>query len=193
MNARVEPDGVVTLVVRHHVSPREEFPYEAWLRKTIATARRYPGHLGIDVVRERNSSELAFTCVLRFASGDLLRDWLDSAERKALIAEVSPLLVRGDNTEVNDAREFWFTPAQSTSSPPPRWKQACVTFGVILPLSLGVPLLWQPLFTAVPWLGGYLMRNVLITLTIVLLVVYLFMPRVTAWCARWLNATSPTS
>lgn len=71
--------------------------------------------------------------------------------------------------------------------PPPRWKQACVTFLVILPLALLMPLLWQPLFRLWPWLGGYVASNVVITASIVLLVVYLFMPPVTRFFAGWLN------
>ncbi|MOA70578.1 hypothetical protein D3C78_1995470 [compost metagenome] len=59
---------------------------------------------------------------------------------------------------------------------------------MILPLSLLVPLLWQPLFEVLPWLGGYLQSNVLITLSIVLLVVYFFMPTVTRWFSSWLTA-----
>ena len=60
-------------------------------------------------------------------------------------------------------------------------------FLVILPLSFLVPLLFQPLFSRVPWLGGRVPANVLITATIVLLVVYVFMPRVTRLFSRWLQ------
>lgn len=63
-----------------------------------------------------------------------------------------------------------------------------MTFLVILPLSMGVPLLWKPVFAQLPWLSGYLASSVIITLSIVLLVVYVFMPRVTCLFARWLNA-----
>lgn len=174
-------NDVVTLLIRHRVKEGREQDYESWLRRTVDIAKGYPGHLGVDVLRERNR----FTCVLRFASTDQLQDWLDSAERRRLIAEVAPLLADGDRLEIHPDREFWFAPGEA---PPPRWKQACLTFLVILPLSLLVPLLWQPLFEALPWLGGYLQRNVLITLSIVLLVVYFFMPTVTRWFSSWLNA-----
>ena len=59
---------------------------------------------------------------------------------------------------------------------------------VILPLTFLVPLLWKPLFAWWPWLGGYVQANVLITLSIVLLVVYVFMPRVTRLFSQWLQA-----
>jgi antibiotic biosynthesis monooxygenase (ABM) superfamily enzyme len=115
-----------------------------------------------------------------------LQNWLDSSDRQELIAEVKPLLADGDQIEVSTAREFWFVPA-SEHQPPPRWKQACVTFLVIMPLSLIVPQLWQPIFKRIAWLGSYPVSDVVITLSIVLLVVYFFMPMMTRWLAAWLN------
>lgn len=178
----------VTLVVRHQVRPSHVPPYEAWLRRIIATASQCSGHLGVDVVRSRQPGVAQFTCVLRFASLQQLQGWIESEQRRQLIAEVEPLLRAGDQLEIAQGKEFWFMP-ESAQAPPPRWKQACVTFLVILPLSLLVPLLWQPLFHHIPWLGGYLPSNVVITLSIVLLVVYLLMPMATRLFAAWLNPT----
>ncbi|MEK1907382.1 MAG: antibiotic biosynthesis monooxygenase [Pseudomonas sp.] len=177
----MDENDVVTLVVRHQPKRGEESNYESWLRRITRIAAGYPGHLGVNVIRDGRH----FVCVLRFRSTPLLQAWLDSSERRQLIEEVTPLLVENEQTEVDVSREFWFTPTPTT--PPLRWKQACITFLVILPLSLLVPHLWQPLFTLVPWLGTYLPSTVLITLSIVLLVVYVFMPRVTALFATWLN------
>ncbi|NNB42036.1 antibiotic biosynthesis monooxygenase [Pseudomonas chlororaphis] len=181
-------DGVVTLLVRHRVKAGQDQAYEAWLRRIIGTARSYPGHLGIDVVRGHSGGLALFTSVLRFASTEQLQHWLDSADRRNLVAEAQPMLADGDRTEINADREFWFTPNEAgTATPPPRWKQACVTFLVILPLSFLVPALWQPLFAWLPWFAGYIPANVLITLSIVLLVVYVFMPWVTRLFSRWLQ------
>ncbi|HWV11512.1 MAG TPA: antibiotic biosynthesis monooxygenase [Pseudomonas sp.] len=174
-----------TLVVRHQVHQHHEQRYETWLRQTIDTASQYPGHLGVDVVREHQAGLVNFTCVLRFDQVQHLQGWLDSDARKQLVTEAKPLLHAGDNTEVLLGNDFWFTP--DNGQQPPLWKQACVTFLVILPLSLLVPLLWQPLFRAVPALGGYVASNVLITLSIVLLVVYLFMPLAMRVFDTWLT------
>lgn len=189
MNIEVS-DGVVTLLVRHRVKQGRDEEYEAWLRRTIAIARGYPGHLGIDVMRGQNGGLALFTSVLRFASTAQLQHWLDSEDRQQLVSEAQPLLADGDQIEVNADREFWFTPVDDEQAPPPRWKQACVTFLVILPLSFLVPMLWKPLFAWQPWLGGYVQSNVLITLSIVLLVVYVFMPRVTRLFSKWLQPSS---
>lgn len=178
----------VTLVVRHQVRPNHVPRYESWLRRIIATASQCPGHLGVDVVRSHQACMTQFTCVLRFANLEQLQNWSDSEQRRQLIAEVEPLLRTGDQLEIAENKEFWFVP-ETAQAPPPRWKQSCVTFLVILPLSLLVPRLWQPLFQRIPWLGGYLPSNVVITLSIVLLVVYLFMPIATRLFAAWLSPT----
>lgn len=177
---------IVTLVVRHRVRPAQLTAYEAWLRSTIAVADQFEGHLGVNVARNRDAGLISFTMVLRFRGPLRLHAWLESPERKQLISEALPLLVEGDQTEVSPVKDFWFTPTDSNAQPP-RWKQVCVTFLVILPLSFLVPLAWRPVFTNVPWLGGYFAANLLITATIVVLVVYLFMPMVTGWFSGWLG------
>jgi len=176
----------VTLVVRHRVRHGQEQAYEDWLRRIVAVASQSAGHLGVDVVRSTSGGLPLFTCVLRFSCPERLRSWLDSTERRQLIEEVKPLLANGDRTEVSTHHDFWFVPADDERQPP-RWKQACLTFVVILPLSLLIPQLWKPLFARQPALGAYLPSNTLITLSIVLLVVYLFMPMATRLFASWLN------
>ena len=179
------PD-IVTLVVRHCVRNVQLEQYEAWLRRTLQAAKQFEGHLGVDVMRAASADLANFTIVLRFNTTQRLQAWLDSVERQELINEALALLVDGDQTCISTANEFWFTPAEQHAQPP-RWKQVCVTFLVILPLSLLIPLAWRPVFTHIPWLGGYFASNVLITATIVLLVVYAFMPMVTGWFSGWLS------
>lgn len=180
-----EPQSeTVTLVVRHQVRPKHVPDYEVWLKRVVFTASQCPGHLGVDVVRSRLPSVEQFTCVLRFARLEQLQNWLESEERHHLVAEVEPLLHAGEHLQVTKNPAFWFV---TQSGPAPRWKEACVTFLVIMPLSLLVPLLWQPLIQEFNWLGGYVPKNILITLSIVLLVVYLFMPLVTRVFAAWLT------
>ncbi|MFJ4142989.1 antibiotic biosynthesis monooxygenase [Pseudomonas sp. NPDC089734] len=180
---------VVTLVIKHRIKAGQESAYEAWLRRIVTIASGYPGHLGVDVIRSQSAGLQLFTCVLRFHSTDAMQHWLDSSERRQLVQEAEPMLADGDQTQVNPHNEFWFTPPSDDVTPPPRWKQACVTFLVILPLSLLIPLLWKPVLALSPWLSGYLVSNALVTATIVLLVVYLLMPAATRLFAPWLKAT----
>ena len=181
------PDEVVTLIVKHRVKAGFEAPYEAWLRNIVKVAAQNVGHLGVDVVRGKNAGLDTYTCVLRFCSTEAMQNWLDSPQRQALVDEAAPMLADGDQTEVNPVNEFWFSPQAEAGTPPPRWKQAVVTLLVILPHTLLVPLLWGPLLRLNELLSNYVVATFLITLTIVLSVVYIFMPMATRLFAPWLS------
>jgi antibiotic biosynthesis monooxygenase (ABM) superfamily enzyme len=183
----IDLNSVVTLVVHHKVRCEALPSYEAWLRRTVAAARRQPGHLGVNVIRP-GGEDAMFTTVVRFARAGQLQAWIDSAERAALIQEVSPLLEEGDHPLIHNDAEFWFTPAHGNVRQPPKWKQAVLTYLVICPLTMVIPRLWAPAFERYPVLGGVVPSNLLITLCIVVPVVFLIMPWVTRRCAGWLRA-----
>ncbi|WP_315338709.1 antibiotic biosynthesis monooxygenase [Pseudomonas grimontii] len=183
------PDEVVTLVVKHLIKTGREVDYEAWLRRTVRIAGERPGHLGVDVVRSKQNGLTLFTCVLRYRSTDDLETWLNSPERKTLIAEATPMLADGDKTEIGAVNEFWFTPLADSAAKPPRWKQAVVSLFVILPQTLLLPFIWGPILRLHPFLSNYVVSTFLVTVTIVLLVVYLLMPAATRLFAPWLEAS----
>lgn len=183
-------DEVVTLVIKHRVKAGFEVAYEAWLRNIVSIAGQQDGHLGVDVMRGKSAGLDLYTCVLRFCSTEAMQRWLDSPQRQALVNEATPMLADGDQTEVNPVNEFWFAPAEAGSPPPPRWKQAVVTLLVILPHTLLVPLLWGPLLKLHAVLSNYVVATFLITLTIVVSVVYLFMPLATRLFAPWLSPST---
>jgi len=183
-------EEVVTLVIKHRVKAGFEGPYEAWLRNIVSIAGQQEGHLGVDVIRGKNAGLDLYTCVLRFCSTEAMQRWLDSPQRLQLVNEATPMLADGDQTEVNPVNEFWFAPSTDTAAPPPpRWKQAVVTLLVILPHTLLVPLLWGPLLGLNAFLSNYVVATFLITLTIVVSVVYLFMPMATRLFAPWLSSS----
>ena len=184
------PDEVVTLIVKHRVKAGFEVPYEAWLRNIVKVAAQSVGHLGVDVVRGKNAGLDTYTCVLRFCSTEAMQRWLDSPQREELVNQAAPMLADGDQTEINPVNEFWFSPQAEAGTPPPRWKQAVVTLLVILPHTLLVPLLWGPLLRLNGFLSNYVVATFLITLTIVLSVVYLFMPMATRLFAPWLSPST---
>lgn len=183
-------DEVVTLVVKHRVKAGHEAPYNAWLRKIVRIAGQWDGHLGVDVVPGKSAGLDTYTCVLRFCSTDAMQRWLDSPQRRELVAEATPMLADGDQTEVNPVNEFWFAPHAESRPPPPRWKQALLTLLVIFPHTLLVPLFWKPLLSLSPFFSQYVVATFVITLTIVLSVVYLFMPLATRLFAPWLTSAA---
>ncbi|WP_339405151.1 antibiotic biosynthesis monooxygenase [Pseudomonas helleri] len=181
---------VVTLVIKHRVKAGFEVPYSTWLRNIVRIAGQWEGHLGVDVIPGKHAGLDTYTCILRFCSTDAMQRWLDSPQRRELVNEAIPMLADGDQTEVNPANEFWFSPPNETRSPPPRWKQAALTLLVIFPHTLLVPLIWKPLLDVSPVLSNYVVATFVITLTIVLSVVYLFMPMATRVFASWLTSST---
>ena len=181
---------VVTLVIKHRVKAGFEVPYSTWLRNIVRIAGQWEGHLGVDVIPGKHAGLDTYTCILRFCSTDAMQRWLDSPQRRELVNEAIPMLADGDQTEVNPANEFWFSPPNETRSPPPRWKQAALTLLVIFPHTLLVPLIWKPLLGVSQVLSNYVVATFVITLTIVLSVVYLFMPMATRVFASWLTSST---
>ena len=186
-NAPQDNRNVVTLVIQHKARAESLTHYENWLKRAVRAARLQPGHLDVNVIRP-DEGGCHFTTVVRFAEARQLQAWVNSAERQAMIEEVLPLLEDGDNTQVHQDPEFWFTPPTRTAAQPPRWKQAVLTYLVICPMTLVIPALLAPLFTAFPLLGGKVTGNLIVNLFVILPVVFFIMPWLTRRTATWLRA-----
>ncbi|AEX54366.1 antibiotic biosynthesis monooxygenase [Rahnella aquatilis CIP 78.65 = ATCC 33071] len=176
----------VTLVITHKIAPASEAQYEAWLNKIMPQASTFPGHLGVNVIRPSRSGD-AYTILVRFDTLENLNAWHNSDLRKQLVAEVSPLLLQNDNTEVRPGAEFWFTPPNANVRPPARWKQYLLTLGVIYPSTHLVPWFWGQFLPQLKGTeGGHLLNDA----TVVGLVVFLWMPIVTRVFHSWLTRSS---
>jgi antibiotic biosynthesis monooxygenase (ABM) superfamily enzyme len=180
-------DKIVTLVIDHDVLADRQDDYERWLKRAVSVAAAHEGHLGVNVIRPERAGG-NYVTIIRFAAARFLDAWVESDARKALIAEVAPLLNTGDHYASHASAEFWFTPKSPEAPSPLKWKQAVLTYLVILPLATCIPLFWKPVFDRYPVLGGALPSNVIITLCIVVPVVYLIMPWATRRLSGWLSA-----
>lgn len=176
---------VATLLIQHQVKPGAEPQYETWLNEIAPAAQHFVGHLGVNIIRPTGGSG-TYTIVLRFDTYAHLQDWLDSEVRKRFIERIEPILVTGDQVDIKTGLEFWFTPATVGQTHAPPFKQFLITLSVIFPLTLVVPLLWKPVFHALPWLSMTVPSNFVVAATIVFLVVYIIMPRYTRLAAKWL-------
>lgn len=71
---------------------------------------------------------------------------------------------------------------------PVRWRQSLVTWSVIYPLTLGVPMIVSPALRLLGIPDHRLFTTFVATGTIVVLMVYVIMPRDTKLVKRWLFA-----
>lgn len=174
-----------TIFIRHTVRPQLKNRYETWLRQIIEAAAQFPGHQGVHVMRPNEGND-TFEISVRFSNNDAAEHWLKSDIRRELVSDITSALAADEHVEIKSGIDFWFTPPASTAKQPTRWKQWLITTSVIWPLTMVVPLGYQPLFDAVPELGTWGIRHGFIAATIVALVVYLIMPRIVRLVAPWL-------
>lgn len=180
-------EETVTLVVRHQVLLRHAPDYEVWLKRIVSVASRCLGHLGVNVVRSLLTSLAKLTCLLHFARLEQSQQWLESGERHQFVTEVAPMSHASERFKATKNHTFWF---RTQSGRAPRWKEANVACLVVMPLSLLVPWLWQLLTHQFIWLGGYVPSIVVITLSTVLLLLYLSMLLSRRLFAGWLSLSA---
>jgi uncharacterized protein len=175
----------VTLVIQHEVLPARRDAYEAWLRDIAREAQRFPGHMGVNIIRPHGATT-AYTMVLRFVSLAHLTGWVESETRRSLIARVAPLLSTDENLEIQTGMEFWFTPPSAKSVQARPLKQFLITLSAIFPLTVVVPWALRPLFDLTPGAAWLLVHKLVVAAVIVFLMVYVIMPRYTRRVASWL-------
>lgn len=175
--------GSVTFVVQHWVRRDAFARYEDWLRGIVKVSSGYPGYQGVDIIRPVPGDN-KYSTVVRFATFADAERWCKSADRPRLLGLITDILERDDQARIETGIDFWFTPPSQPQAL--RWKQWLVTTSVIWPLSLLVPMLLEPLFTAVPWLGAFGLRQGVVAAVVVALVVFVVMPRYVRLIAGWL-------
>lgn len=174
----------VTAVIQQTVKRHATGAYEAWLRKVVPIAARFPGHRGVNVIRPETGGQ-RYTITIHFDSIEHAQDWFASAARRELVDEVMPLLDAEETVETRSGLEFWFHPHPG-QPPAKRYKQFLVTLSVIYPLTMLVPSALHRLLGFAPVLSGYWVEHLLAAAAVVALMVYLIMPRYTRLLAKWL-------
>lgn len=173
----------VFFVVRHRVRAGARDAYERWLRHIMQVAAKFPGHLGVQIVRPPAGRQ-EYVMAVRFQNQEAAARWHHSTEREALITQVEKLLESTEEIDIVSGIDYWFTPPSGIV--PPRWKQLLATTAVIWPLTVLISVLLAPLQKALPRpLPGWLLQGLNI-LTVVALATYLVMPRWTRLLAKWL-------
>lgn len=173
------------IIIRHTVRPEFRERYETWLKQIIAEAAEFPGHEGVYILRPQEENN-TFEIAVRFSSNAAAEAWLGSSIRKELLSSIVFALASDEQLEIKSGIDYWFTPPASKAKQPTRWKQWLITTAVIWPLTIIVPVLYQPLFNLLPAISVWGIRHGIIAATIVALVVYLIMPKVVRLVAGWL-------
>lgn len=175
-----------TLVITHRVRRDKHSDYEKWMDEIAPLSRAAAGHLDWHIVRPIPGLSETYTVIIRFDTEAHLREWISSPTRARLIERVQPLLVTGDDFFVRSGLDFWFTPQGAKARVPIRWKQFLVTWSAIFPLVVGASSIVTPVLTYLGLPDSRLVATLLSTALVVLLMVYVVMPRYTRLVHRWL-------
>lgn len=186
-DGRTVSDGAdtapVTVVVSRQIRPGCETAFEDWLAGVTRVAARFPGHLGVTVLRPPARVPREYVLIFRFDRYENLRRWNESTERADWLERVRPFTLADPRVEVLTGLEHWFTlPDLPAAAPPPRHKMALLTWIAIFPLVLVIGGALEAPLAGAP----RAFRTLLMTGLLVLLMTYIVMPRLTRLCARWL-------
>lgn len=175
-----------SVVITHHVSEAKQAEYEQWLTEIGPLCRASAGLLDWHIIRPIRGFSDTYSVMIRYETEQHLKQWMESAERKRLIAKVQGLLSSPDEYQIKSGLDFWFVPQGANPKLPVRWKQLLITWSAIYPLVSTIPLVLIPVLR---WLGlpaFHYLDTLILTGIVVTLMVYVVMPRYTRLVRNWL-------
>jgi antibiotic biosynthesis monooxygenase (ABM) superfamily enzyme len=91
---------IVTLVTQTRVLPGKDAEFAVWQQEMSEAVATFPGFIDHTVREPSPPSQLDWAIIQRFRSTDAARAWLQSEERKHLLANVQPILAGGDDVHL---------------------------------------------------------------------------------------------
>jgi antibiotic biosynthesis monooxygenase (ABM) superfamily enzyme len=173
-------DPLVTVVVTNRVADDQVEAFLAW-RRTMAEAEgRYPGFRGSEVFRPIKGVQDDWTTIYRFDTAGHLDAWLNSAERRKLLAQ-SPF---GDYRLRTIDQSFgnWFAFDGAGAPPPSDFKTSIAVWFGLYPTVTLLTMLSAPLH--LPFWLGMLVGNLVSSFVMSYLTMPYYGTRVLRW---WLN------
>jgi uncharacterized protein len=178
-----DEDVPVTLILARKVKSASVAEFEKWLHAIAASAMKFDGHLGVNVIRPPAGS-FEYTTIFRFRTPRELAAWMGSDVRARLLAEAESFWDGEARMRELHGIEAWFTvpDAAAMKAPPPRFKMAIVSFLAVFPLLQVIPRVAAPIVEPLPQVG----RVFVVSATMIVSMTYVVMPALTRLLSRWL-------
>ncbi|WP_446224814.1 antibiotic biosynthesis monooxygenase [Nocardia sp. IBHARD005] len=179
-----EPDDeVVTVVVSHPVAAERETEFIAWQDRMTEAERTFRGFRGSGLHRPIPGVQNDWTIIYSFASAEHLDRWLESPQRKALLAE-APDFRDFEVHRIANPYGSWFPPSETgVEGGPASWKTA---LSVLVGLYPTVVILTVAI--AEIWPGAQLWISLLVgNILSVSLLTWVVMPVVTRALGFWMR------
>ena len=184
MTTQVNAIGPLTVVVTWRVRQGADGEFEAWRQEVSAAAVKFPGHMGINVIRPGTVAG-EYVVIFRFDTYNHLRAWQESDIRRNLLKKADSFRASDPSYHLESGLEYWFVPPKGKTSPP-NWKMAFVTVLGVWPVSILVPWLLNPFIRTQPlWL-----QALWIAVGIVILLTWVVMPILVRFLRPWLEQTT---
>jgi uncharacterized protein len=172
-------DPPVTVDIIKQVKLGCEDQFESVLVDLIAAAEGFDGHLGANVFRSGSEYRIVF----KFNHLTNLQAWEASAMRRKLLERAKHLTIGEGKLQVITGLETWFTlSTEQAIVPPPRYKMLIVTCLAAFPTINAIGWVLQPLLQILP----PLLRTLVSMVTLLTLMTYVIMPRMTKLFAQLL-------
>jgi len=182
LNAGIEKDPPVTVMMSRRPLPGREKDFEEYLAGVTEAARRQPGHLGLTIFRPLRPVNREYHILFKFDRRSNLERW-ETSEERAQWREVANTVSEKPERQVVTGLEAWFTlPSQAVNLPPPPWKMALVVWLAIYMLITGILMLFGDLLESLP----LVLRTLVLTAVTVPLMTFLVMPLFTRVFKNWL-------
>lgn len=180
-------DSAVTKIIDRIPIAGEEAALEQAIRDLVQAAMRFPGHLGVNVIRPAPPQQPGFRIVYKFDTLEHLRAWETSETQRALVEAANRYTLGPPLRTVLTGLETWFTLPGETLPPPARFKMSVVSWLGIYPSVLLVGIVLNALLPAAPgWLNVALNTGLVVPL-----MTYVVMPRLTRLFKQWLYPQKP--
>ncbi len=177
-----ENDQFVTVVITQLVKPGCEAAYEAWVKDITSVARTYIGHMGTNIIRPQLGVRNEYVIIFRFDGYENLKTWMKSRDREYWVTQAQSLVESDPEVQQISGLEAWFSLPGQPLKTPPRYKTALLTWGSVFVLINLLTTFVTPLIRGFP----PIIISLIITVTMVLLLTYIVMPRVSRLFRWWL-------
>lgn len=180
--AAAASESAVTKIIDRIPVAGQEAALEQAIRDLVQAAMRFPGHLGVNVIRPTPPQQPGFRIVYKFDTVEHLRAWESSGTQHRLVEAADRHTLGQPMRKVLTGLETWFTLPNKALPTPPRYKMSVVSWLGIFPLVFLVDLVLQALLPTSPvWLKIALNTGLVVTL-----MTYVVMPRLARLFERWL-------
>lgn len=171
----------VTAVASFRIDPSANDEFREWYRRLHDVLDRFDGFIRSELVEPVPGTQDDTAIIFSFTDRASLDRWLDSSERRRVLAEIDPILESERTVNIVGGFAGWFS--GETSTAPERWKQAALVLLALYPTSMALGVLRDQLYPDLTNPLAVLVGNVIG----VAILSWLLMPVLTRRFAGWLR------